>query len=142
MLRFGCFYSETSTAGHRSVGDGATDCAAQVPSAYEGSTTLQPLLPSPPPPPPYTDFLCSTLTRIAQNDFLPHNVYVYFLCGLMCTWIHESVAEYFFSDVLTYCVMLQAFICYFSSSDVYDVCACAHACVCYSLALFSAIEHV
>ena len=25
--------------------------------------------------------------------FLPHNVYVYFLCGLMCTWIHESVAE-------------------------------------------------
>ena len=57
--------------------------------------------------------------------FLPHNVYVYFLCGLMCTWIHESVAEFicmcvcvcvcvcvfFFSDVLTYCVMLQAFIC-------------------------------
>ena len=26
--------------------------------------------------------------------FLPHNVYVYFLCGLMCTWIHESVAEF------------------------------------------------
>ena len=41
-----------------------------------------------------TLFLCSTLTRIAQNDFLPHNVYVYFLCGLMCTWIHESVAEF------------------------------------------------
>ena len=38
-------------------------------------------------------FLCSTLTRFAQNDFLSHNVYVYFLCGLMCTWIHESVAE-------------------------------------------------
>ena len=48
----------------------------------------------------------------------------------------------FFSDVLTYCVMLQAFICYCSSSDVYDVHACACACVCYSLALFSAIEHV
>ena len=44
----------------------------------------------------------------------------------------------FFSDVLTYCVMLQAFICYCSSSDVYDV----RACVCYSLALFSAAEHV
>ena len=25
--------------------------------------------------------------------FLPHNVYVYFLCGLVCTWIHESDAE-------------------------------------------------
>ena len=75
--------------------------------------------------------LCSTLTRIAQNDFWPHNVYVYFLCGLMCTWIHEFVAELicmrFFSDVLTYCVMLQAFICYCSSSDVYDV--RARACV-------------
>ena len=35
----------------------------------------------------------------------------------------------FFSDVLTYCVMLQAFICYCSSSDVYDVRACALACV-------------
>ena len=50
-----------------------------------------------------TLFLCSTLTRIAQNDFLPHNVYVYFLCGLMCTWIHESVAEFicmrFFSQM-------------------------------------------
>ena len=73
------------------------------------------------------------LTHCAQNDFLPHNVYVYFLCGLMCTWIHESVAELicmrFFSDVLTYCVMLQAFICYCSSSDVYDVRACALACV-------------
>ena len=37
----------------------------------------------------------------------------------MCTWIHESDAELicmrlFFSDVLTYCVMLQAFICYCS----------------------------
>ena len=92
-----------------------------------------------------TLFLCSTLTRIAQNDFLPHNVYVYFLCGLMCTWIRESFAELicmrFFSDVLTYCVMLQAFICYCSSSDVYDVRARARACVCYSLALFSATEH-
>ena len=29
-----------------------------------------------------TLFLCSTLTRIAQNDFLPHNVYAYFLCIL------------------------------------------------------------
>ena len=56
--------------------------------------------------------------------FLPHNVCAYFLCGLMCTWIHETDAElicmrfffffffFFFSDVLTYCVMLQAFICY------------------------------
>ena len=36
----------------------------------------------------------------------------------------------FFSDVLTYCAMLQAFICYCSSSDVYDVRACARARVC------------
>ena len=40
----------------------------------------------------------------------------------------------FFSDVLTYCGMLQAFICYCSLSDVYDARACtrarARACVC------------
>ena len=48
----------------------------------------------------------------------------------------------FFSDVLTYCVMLQAYICYCLSSDVYDVRMCARVCVCYSLALFSAVEHV
>ena len=31
------------------------------------------------------------------------------------------VCIFFFSDVLTYCVMLLSFICYCSSSDVYDV---------------------
>ena len=35
----------------------------------------------------------------------------------------------FFSDVLTYCAMLQAFICYCSSSDVNDVRVCVRACV-------------
>ena len=62
--------------------------------------------------------------------FIPHNVYAYFLCGLICTWIHESDAELicmrFFSDVLTYCVMLQAFICYCS----FVVCVCVCVCVC------------
>ena len=89
--------------------------------------------------------------------FLPHNVYAYILCGLMCTWIHESDAElicmhFFFcfcflffslSGVLAYCVMLQAFICY--CSFVRCACrarACAYVCVCCSLALYSAIEHV
>ena len=53
----------------------------------------------------------------------------------MCTWIHESDAELilyvflFFSDVLTYCVMLQAFLyAIVLSSDVFDT--RAHACVC------------
>ena len=40
-----------------------------------------------------TLFVCSTLTRIAHNDFNPVVYYAYFLCGLMCTWIHESDAE-------------------------------------------------
>ena len=57
----------------------------------------------------------------------------------MCTWIHESDAElicirFFFpplSDVLAYCVMLQAFICYCS----FVRCSCrarafARVCVC------------
>ena len=52
------------------------------------------------------------------NDCFPHNVYAYFLCGHVCTCIHESDAELIcmrlFSGVLTYCVMLQAFICYCS----------------------------
>ena len=58
----------------------------------------------------------------------------------------------FFSDVLKYCVMLQAFIyAIVLTSVVYDACVCvcvcvcvrARVCVCYcSLALFSAIEHV
>ena len=88
--------------------------------------------------------------------FLPHNVYAYFLCGLMCTWIHESDAELicmrffvfcfcffgvFFSDVLTYCVMLQAFICYCSFVRCFWR-ARARVCICCSLALYSAIEHV
>ena len=86
--------------------------------------------------------------------FLPHNVYAYFLCGLMRTWIRESDAElicmrgflllllllfvlfclfFFFSDVLTYCVMLQAFICYCSFIRCFWCArarACVHACVC------------
>ena len=78
-------------------------------------------------------FLCSTLTRIAQNDFLPHNVYVYFLCGLVCTWIHESDAKLicmrFFSDVLAYCVVLQAFICHCSFVRC-SWCACVRARLC------------
>ena len=79
--------------------------------------------------------------------FLPHNVYGYFLCGLMCTWIHESDAELicmrfsFSSDVLTYCVMLQAFICYCSFVRCFWR-ARARVCVCCSLALYSATEHV
>ena len=66
-----------------------------------------------------TLFLCPTLTRIAQNDFYPI-MYMHISCVGLCTWIHESDAElicmrfFFFSDVLTYCVMLQAFICYCS----------------------------
>ena len=69
--------------------------------------------------------------------FLPHNVYAYFLCGLMCRWIHESDAELicmrFFSDVLTYCVMLQAFICYSSFVRCFwrsRARACVCVCVC------------
>ena len=46
------------------------------------------------------------------------NAYVYSLCELVCIGIHESDAELtcmcFFSGVLTYCVMLQAFKCYCS----------------------------
>ena len=38
--------------------------------------------------------------------------------------------RFFFSDVLTYCVMLQAFICYFFSSDVFDARARVCVCVC------------
>ena len=45
------------------------------------------------------------------------------------SWFVYVFCFVFFSDVLTYCVMLQAFICYWSSSDVYDVRACARACV-------------
>ena len=48
--------------------------------------------------------------------------------GFMNTLLSRFVCV-FFSDVLTYCVMLQAFICYCSSSDVYDVRVCARACV-------------
>ena len=50
-------------------------------------------------------------------------MYVYFLCGLVCTCIHESDAELicmFFSDVLTYCVMLQALYAIVLTSDVYN----------------------
>ena len=50
----------------------------------------------------------------------------------MYSWIPCRVdLHVFFSDVLTYCVMLQAFICYFFfTSVVYDARACVRACVC------------
>ena len=71
-------------------------------------------------------FLCSTLTRIAQNDLMCMYISCVSLCvhGFMNPLPSWFVCV-FFSDVLTYCVMLQAFICYCSSSDVYDVRTCA-----------------
>ena len=51
--------------------------------------------------------------------------YVYTDSWICC---RVDLYAFFFSDVLTYCVMLQAFICY-CSSDIYDVRACARACV-------------
>ena len=72
----------------------------------------------------------------------------YFLCGLMCTWIHESDAElicmlFFFSQTFEHIVLrfrlLYAIV---LSSDVFDARVRARVCVCCSLALFSAIEHV
>ena len=83
--------------------------------------------------------------------FLPHNVYMHISCVGLCvhgfmnpmpSWF---VCVFFFSDVLAYCVMLQAFICYCSFVKCFWLArAGAHArvCVCCSLALYSAIEHV
>ena len=69
--------------------------------------------------------------------FLPHNVYAYFLCGLMCRWIHESDAELicmrFFLDVLTYSDIVLCFRLLYAivlSSDVFDDRARARVCVC------------
>ena len=57
----------------------------------------------------------------------------WFVCGFcvcVCVFfVVVVVVVVFFSDVLAYCIMLQAFICYCSSSDVYDVRACARVCV-------------
>ena len=57
-----------------------------------------------------------TAYRTTLHNYVDNNMYVYFLCGLVCICIHESDAELicmcFFSDVLTYCVMLQDFSCY------------------------------
>ena len=93
------------------------------------------------------------------NDF-PPIMCMYISCVYMYSWIRCRVDLYvFFSDVSTYCVMLQAFICYCSyvrclwyvcvCECVYVwVCVCECVCVffcccCYcSLALFSAVEHV
>ena len=60
-------------------------------------------------------------------------------CPIMCMYILVWAYVYMdswircradlFSDVLTYCAMLQAFRCYRSSSDVYDVRTCARVCV-------------
>ena len=67
-----------------------------------------------------------------------NNVYAYFLCGLVCTWIHESDARvdlyafffffFFFSDVLAYLLCFRLLYAIVLSSDVFD--ARAHVCVC------------
>ena len=81
-----------------------------------------------------TDYLySSTLTRIAQNDFYPHNVYAYFLCGFMCTWTHESDAELI--CMLFFFLRRFNILCYASgfyyaivlSTDVFDARGCARA---------------
>ena len=85
-----------------------------------------------------TLFLCSTLTRIAQTDFYPIMYRsMHISCVGLC--VHESDAELicmrfffcllvcFFSDVLTYCVMLQAFVCYCSFVRCFW---CSRVCVC------------
>ena len=62
--------------------------------------------------------LSETTARVGYSSVIYYywNMYVYFLCGLVCICIHESDAELivcvFFSDVLTYRVMLQDFSCY------------------------------
>ena len=53
--------------------------------------------------------------------------FFFFVC--VCGFFFFFLGGGGFSDVLTYCIMLQAFICYCSSSDVYDVRACARVCV-------------
>ena len=83
------------------------------------------------PPPPPQLYVC---------------IFLVWACVYMYSWIRCRVDLYvFFSDVLTYCVMLQAFICYFSYVSCLW-CMCVRVCVCVccycSLALFSAIEHV
>ena len=83
-------------------------------------------------------FLCTTLTRIAQNDFLPDNVYAYFLCGVMCTWIHESDAElicmcfFFSSDVLDSNILcyVSGFYMLLFSRQMFLMCSHARARVC------------
>ena len=85
--------------------------------------------------------MCSTLTRIAQNDFYPI-MYMHISCvglcvhgfmNLMPSWFVCGFlfcfVWFFFSDVLTYCTMLQAFICYCSFVRCFW-CACACVCVC------------
>ena len=83
--------------------------------------------------------------------FLPHNVYAYFLCGLMCTWIHESDAELicmrsFFFSLRCFSILCYAsgfyMLLFFRQMFLTRARARARVCVCCSLALYSAIEHV
>ena len=66
--------------------------------------------------------------------FLPHNVYAYFLCGLMCTWIHESDAELICMSFFFRCFNI---LCYASGfytllffRQMFLMIARARACVC------------
>ena len=49
------------------------------------------------------------LNQNCSKWFLPHNVYAHFLCGLMCTWIHESDAE----------LICMLFFCFFFFSQMF-----------------------
>ena len=68
---------------------------------------------------------------------LTHNVYAYFLCGPMCTWIHESDAELiciFFSHMFKHIVLcFRLLYTIVLLSDVFDararVCVCVCLCV-------------
>ena len=80
--------------------------------------------------------LCSTLTRIAQNDFYPI-MYMHISCvGLCVHGFMNPMPSWFVcvffspSDVLTYRVMLQALYAIVLSSDVFEARARVRVCVC------------
>ena len=69
------------------------------------------------------------------NDF-PPIICMYISCVGLCVHVFMNLmlswfVFFFFSDVLTYCVMLQAFICYCSYvSCLWCVCVSVCVCVC------------
>ena len=97
------------------------------------------------------NFSCLVITfnQNCSKWFLPHDVYAYFLCRLMCTWIHESDAElinfiwvfFFFLRCFNILHYASGFYMLLFFRQMFLTCLCVCVCVCVCVLFTGIVQH-